>query len=171
MLYLKKSFNLFLLLFVILFFSLTLAGAIQIQLGKESYNAGETLIARVDAVLLNVIYDAVLSNNTFFIYAITPDTARDYTIVIKNIKYRENGIAKQADISKNFSVSSEKADFYVTPGFILTEGNFNIRAVTKKENYTNIKANFQNIQQNISLFPLGYKIISLSAKDIASFSI
>ncbi len=184
----KKSFNFFLLLFVMLFFSLNLAGALQIQLSKESYDAGETLTARVNAdflnslsssnvlfyrghVLVNVIYDAVFSNNTFFIYAITPDSARDYTIVIKNVKYRENGIAKETDISKNFSVSSEKADFYVTPGFILTEGNFNIRAVNKKENYTNIKASFQNIQQNISLSPLGYKIISLSAKDINIFSI
>lgn len=184
----KKSFNFFLLLFIILFFSLTLVSSAQIQLSKESYSAGETLIARLDAdfsnslsssnvffyrghVLINVIYDAVFSNNTFFIYAITPDTARDYTIVIKNVKYRENGIAKEADISRNFSVSSEKAEFYASPGFILTEGNFNIRAVNKKENYTSIKASFQSIQQNISLSPLGYKIISLSAKDISVFSI
>ena len=181
----KKS---LLFLLAAFFLSLNLVTAIQIQLSKESYNAGETLIARVDAdfisspssdnvffyrghVLINMVYDAVFSNNTLFIYAIVPDTARNYTIAIKNIKYRENGIVKETEIAKDFSVSSEKADFYVTPGFILTEGNFNIRATNRKENYTNIKANFQNIQQNISLFPLGYKIISLSAKDIASFSI
>lgn len=184
----KKSLNLFFLFLAVLFLSLNLAGAIQVQLSKESYNAGETLTARVDAdflnslsssnvffyrehVLVNMIYDAIFSNNTLFIYAIAPDSARDYTIVIKNVKYKENGIAKETDISKNFSVSPEKADFYITPGFILTEGNFNIRAVNKKENYTNIKASFQNIKQNISLSPLGYKLISLSAKDINIFSI
>ncbi|MBI2047437.1 hypothetical protein HYT26_04735 [Candidatus Pacearchaeota archaeon] len=181
----KKS---LLFLLAVFFLSLNLAGAIQVQLSKESYNSGETLIARLDAdfisspssdnvffyrghVLVNMIYDAVFSNNTLFIYAIVPDTARNYTIAVKNIKYLENGIVKETEIAKDFAVSSEKADFYVTPGLILTGGDFNIRAVSKKENYTSIKASFQGMKQDISLSPFGYKIISLSAKNIGSFSI
>ncbi|MBI2124575.1 hypothetical protein HYT92_02175, partial [Candidatus Pacearchaeota archaeon] len=160
----------------------------EIQLSRQSYNSGETLMARLEAnfssslspqdvffyrghVLVNMVYDAVLAGNIFYIYAV-PDTARNYTLVIKNVKYKENGMAKEADVSKNFTVLEEKAEFSVNPGFILaSEGSeFSIRLANKKDNFTEIKAGFQGAQQTIILPPLDSRTAVFTANNIDEFA-
>ncbi|HLD37702.1 MAG TPA: hypothetical protein VJA86_03885 [Candidatus Nanoarchaeia archaeon] len=189
----SKKFNkncpfLFFLLLIFFISSLINVNALEIQLSRQAYNSGETLMARLEAnfssslspqdvffyrghVLVNMVYDAVLAGNVFYIYAV-PDTARNYTLVIKNVKYRENGIAKEADVSKNFTVLEEKAEFSVNPGFILaSEGSeFNIRLANKKDNFTEIKAGFQGAQQTIILPPLDSRTAVFTSNNIDEFA-
>src|SRR3989344_7242288 len=163
----QKFFFLFFVLIILQ--NLTFISATEIQLNKETYNAGETIFATIKIdfldeittddisfyrghVLVPVIYDVTKAEDTVYIYAIAPEpeTEKNYTITIKNLLVRENNTVKEMEISKNFTILPEKAEFSVNPGFVVTSKDLKIRAENKQNTEINVTAIFQNAKQQIS---------------------
>jgi hypothetical protein len=118
---------------------------------KETYLPGETLIAEIQGSLLNSIqdsdfyfyrghvqvpvrFDITQMQNSYYVYVILPLSLNNYTLMIKNLRYRKAGKEVVEDLSKNISVIGQPI-FSVSPGFIFTNKSFSIEA----ENYNDIK--------------------------------
>ena len=132
----KKFFFIFLFLSII-----PLATAIEIDM-KTNFSQGETLIAKISGNFYEAISkeDVVFNrghvrtsiipfvaeiNNDFYIYARLLDKSpNDYSIVIENVKYIQGNKIIEEDISKNFSINENMADFSISPGFIITDKDF-----------------------------------------------
>jgi hypothetical protein len=161
----KKS----LLLTLLLFMPLVLAVDINI---KDSYKPGETLIASIEGNFLSplstediyfysdreqipLVFDLARIQDAYYLYALLPNTEREYTIEIKDAYYFENGVENRKDIQKNLSVSGNITDFSVSPGFLIARNNFTIYAESKNSALT-VSAKFLGSSQQVYI-PAGQK--------------
>lgn len=159
--------------------------AINIE-SKTSFQPGETFLAKIqgkffspitpediyfisDRENIPLVFDLLKVENTYYIYAMLPVQERNYTILIQNVHYYENGRESLGDIESNFSVSGNVSDFSVFPGFILAKKNFTITIESYNKDL-NIAASVQNQTKNI-LVPLGESkqaIFSVSSTNFTS---
>jgi len=109
---------------------------------KTSFDQGETLIAKISGdfyeaiskedivfnrghVRTSIIPFVVKINNDFYIYAqLFGKSPNDYSIILENVKYIQGNRIIEEDISKNFSITENFADFSINPGFIITDKDF-----------------------------------------------
>jgi len=149
----KKRISLF--IFLILIFPII--SAIEFDI-KEEYAQGETIIARVSGSFLQpvlkesinfyrghvkipIVYDVAKINNEFYIYAqLLGRDSGNYSIVIENARYREGAGSVQEDITKNFTINENIADFAVDPGFVITTDSFNIEVQNLQDTTLTITA-------------------------------
>lgn len=136
----KKSLLLLSLLIIV-----PLASAAQINM-NSSFGQGGTLIAQVVGDFIHplqqqniLLYNGHVRvsfipyinsiNNTYYIYGqLSGHAPGDYSLVLTGLTYYESGQVSTSDISKNFTITSKSAGFYITPGFIQTSNNFSIGA-------------------------------------------
>jgi len=160
-------------LILLLIFPFISAAEIQI---KENYSSGETLIAKISGdfktpilednivfyrghVKIPMVYDVGKIDNDYYVYAILPDSSdsSNYSINIKNVKYSQGGQVSDEEFSKTFMILSQKANFSVNPGFVITKTDFSIN-VQNFENHdidVSIKINKKEETKGFfaSLFP------------------
>jgi len=150
---------------------------------KTEFNSQETLIAKVSGNFLKPIldeniffyrthvrvpmdYDIVKINDDFYIYALLPDTEsqKNYSIVIKNVRYIKNGQSTEEEIKKDFLISEQKADFNIKPGFVVANDDFFIETKNLQDSELEIKINYGN-QKSIELESGEIKKINFELKD------
>ncbi|MEK6875680.1 MAG: hypothetical protein AABX30_03275 [Nanoarchaeota archaeon] len=144
-------------------FCISLVSAIEFKM-NENFKQGETLTAIVsgnflDAILPGNIYfyrghvqvpfefDVAQIQEEYHIYALLPETQDNYSIIIKDVRYRQGAQVIDKDIEKNFSITSEKADFSIDPGFVITNGIFSIKVQNLKDSKISLNINNEKIQE------------------------
>lgn len=154
-------------LLLILIFFIPVVYAINTNI-QSTYHPLQTLIIELKGVFLSPIkyddvffysgrtyipmeYDIKRIGENYYIYTILPNKERNYTLLIKNVHYFENGEEKTEDLSYNFTVSGNISSFYIRPGFITTNNNFSISVTVNKE--VNIKISFLKKESNLTLKP------------------
>ena len=136
----KLVLTLLLLLLTISLLLIPLTSAAQIDFTKDSdsFNKGETLIAKVSANFVelptrdNIFfyrngahtnipfdYDVLNIKGDFYVYALLAEKqAGNYSLSIENVKYMKGALESEEDLVKNFTITENTSDFSVTPGFI-----------------------------------------------------
>ncbi|MEM4259504.1 MAG: hypothetical protein QXS38_01960 [Candidatus Pacearchaeota archaeon] len=126
---------------------------------KDSYAQGETIIAEISGDILEPIsssnvefrrghilvpFDFELSKigEKYYLWAITPESEMNYSIVIKDITTFVLGKIQRIDYQKNFSVSGNLSDYSVKPGFISTGKDFEIEVRLNEDSEKKINIEF-----------------------------
>jgi len=109
---------------------------------KTEFDQGETLLAVVSGNFLDqitednvffykthvrtpVVYDVGKINEDFYIYAmLTGKGQGNYSVKIKDVRYMSGVEIIDEDIIKNFTITENKTDFSLNPGFVITSENF-----------------------------------------------
>ncbi|MFH1710813.1 MAG: hypothetical protein ABH840_00710 [Nanoarchaeota archaeon] len=149
-------------------FSASLVSALNIDM-KSSFQPGETILGSIEAnfltqltpqniyfysdrVSIPLVFDIAKINDKYYFYVILPIQERDYTMIIKDAHYFENGQEQLRDIETNFSVSGNITEFSVYPGFIITKNNFTLSLESKNQALdVTIKVQNQSIQVNLPI--------------------
>lgn len=144
----------FLFLFLLLFINFVFA--VEILMNPE-YKQGETIIARISGDFLSSIgknnlffykehvripfeYNLARFGYDYYIYALsTGKTSGNYSLSIEDVRHRTAGVVSDEDITKNFSILNETADFSVEPGFVDASGNFDLTIKNLKDSSVNVK--------------------------------
>lgn len=149
--------NLFFILLLILIFPLI--SAVEIDM-KSNYSAGETLIAKVSGsfqtsvlaeniqfyrghVKVPIELNVGKINNDYYIYAALPEFPENvtYSIIISGVKYQQGNQISEDEIKKEFVISSQKANFTVNPGFVITKKDFSITIQNLEDHKIDISIN------------------------------
>jgi len=175
-----------LLFFFLALFTIPLISAITTNL-KQDYKPLETMILKIDGNFIDGIkqndvflysdrlgisldYDINKIGGSYYLYATLPNNERNYTLILKNIHYIEEGKEKTENIEFNFSIKGNVSLFSINPGFIITDKDFSI-GVTSNNKEINVKSTFGNSVQNTSINAGTTKKILFSIKDLKNTSI
>jgi len=178
-----KKISVFFLLFL---FVIPLVLGITTNIKKE-YSPLETMILKIDGnfidgikkenvffysdrVFIPLKYDVNKIGDSYYLYAILPNKIGNYSLVLKNIHYFEEGKEKIENLEFNFSISGNVSLFSVEPGFIITDKDFSIKVISNNKEI-NVKSSFGNSFQNTSINAGSSKNILFSIKNINSTSI
>lgn len=111
---------------------------------KTEFNQGETLFAKLSGNFAKSIFPGNIKlyrghvrvsldpkvtkiNDEYYIYAQLLDKPQNnYTLLIENAKYYKGTTIVEEDISQNFTIINTTTDFYVDPGFVVTEEDFSL---------------------------------------------
>ncbi|MBS3071236.1 hypothetical protein J4407_02975 [Candidatus Pacearchaeota archaeon] len=157
---------------LIFFFVLVLVPVVfaaEIEMPSE-FNQGETLIAKVtgnfyesitendvefyrDHVRTSVILNVEKIDNAFYIYAqLQGKNPGNYSILIKDAKYFQSGSIVESDLTKNFSINENTADFSVEPGFVVADEDFSLEVTNIKDYEITINVNINNVEEEKGFF-------------------
>ena len=170
----------------ILLLSINLISAVTIDL-KETYRPGETLLATIqgnfidalqveqvyfyqDRIQIPLIYDLGKIQDRYYIYALLPNEEKNLSLIIKNAHYIENTIEYTRDLIKNFTVAGEMIDFSVSPGFIISNQDFEIRIQSKTKALT-VSSDFIGEKQEVYVPEGQTKKIKFSIQNITDFTL
>jgi hypothetical protein len=148
---------------------------------NSSYLQGETAISEISGNILEPItasdvefkrghvlvpfdYDLDKIGEKYYIWFITPESEMNYTLIIKNITTTVSGQIKQINYEKNFTVLGNLSDYWVKPGFISTERDFEIKAQLNEDNDKSIIIKLIE-ESNFTLKP-GKNTIKFSISEI-----
>lgn len=107
---------------------------------QPSYDQGETFIAEIQGSIIEpislsqvqfyrghvqvpLIYDLKRFDNHYFLYAITPNSENNYTLIIKNVVTTLNGQQTTINFEQNFSTTNKTAPITISPGLIITSSS------------------------------------------------
>lgn len=126
---------------IFLIFIASQVSCIEIK-SKQEFMKGETFLAELSGNILDSIikedvgfyklghvgiplnYEIAKINSTYIIYSNLPYVEQNYTIRIKDVRFKENNQIYTLDIEKNFTVINSTAEFNVNPGFIISNKDF-----------------------------------------------
>lgn len=181
-----KKLILLLVLSLMLIFPIVSAAEIQFLKSSDSFDSGETLLAKVSGnffdmpttdnivfyrghVEIPMNFNIEKFNDEYYIYSLlTGKTAGNYSVKIKNVRYYSGINLVDDDIIKNFSITGNTADFSVEPGFVSSSDNFQIQVQNLKS--SQITINF-NVPEGIITENNSVKIKSGEIKKINFFLI
>ena len=173
-------------LLVLLVLVLPLVSAININI-KSNYLQGETLLGTIEGNFLTpltqenfyfysdrsqipLIFDVVKIQDKYYFYALLPVEERNYTLLIKDANYFENGRENKGDLEKNFSVLGNVTDFSVSPGFLVIK-NESTLTVKSLNSVLSVSAKLLNSSQTLNV-PAGQeKKLLFSASGIKNFTL
>lgn len=131
-------------IFLFLLLAFPIISALEINMDSQ-IPQGQTIIASVygnflDSITKNNIqfyrghvrtsfdYDVAKIGDLYYIYALSGGKLpNNYSIIIKNVRYMDGAQVSQQEISKNFTITNDTADFSLNPGFVITDGNFSLK--------------------------------------------
>jgi len=168
----KKS----MVMFVFALLTLQVVLAVELEM-KTEFRQGETLIARISGNFLDPIlmenvffyrghvripmeYDVAKINDEFYVYALLDKPEEDYIISVENVRYMVGKDISTEDIKGYFHVTNETADFSVSPGFIVTEDDFEVTVQNLQDKKLNLT--ISDIYGSYSIILLSGEIRKLS---------
>jgi hypothetical protein len=171
---------------IALIFLITSVSSLDINLEKQTFSQGETFLASLQGNFLQPIekqdigffkkhleqpldFNLIKLNNTYYIYAILPYLEENYSLRIKNVYFKENNKPQIINLEKNFSISSNVADFYVKPGAISTPNNFSILLYNNLNNNFQIDYTIENLSKSFTLPLQDFKTIQVSTDHISNY--
>ncbi len=133
---------------------------------KAEYERGETIIIEISGNILEPIdkkdveffrghvaipieYDLRKLENKYFLWAIAPQNANNYTLVINNIATTSAGRTEIADFRQNFSVIENLTDYSIKPGFISAQEDFIVSIQLNEDSEKTINLSFPNEREII----------------------
>ncbi|MFH1500525.1 MAG: hypothetical protein ABIE22_01110 [archaeon] len=169
---------------ILLILLVPLVSAISVDI-KETYSPGETLIITIEGNFIDpvstsniyfysgrdnipMIYDLGKVQDKYYLYALLPTKSRDYTLLIKDAHFFDQG-EKMQDLSYNFSVQGNTTDFSVSPGFIVTDKDFKI-TVQAIEPIT-VNVNYLDYSVNLPLSSGQKKDVEFSISNLNEFTV
>ena len=171
-----------LILVAILAFSyVSMASAISTDI-KDSYPPKETVITEISGSILEPInsanvklirghvlvpfdYEIKRLGDKYYLWILAPEQRTNYTLSIRGITTYVSGNVQRIDYEKNFTISGNLTDYYVKPGFILTEKDFEVRVQLNEDKEKEIKLEFIEEESEYMLKP-GENIIKFSVSNI-----
>lgn len=182
----------------ILLSSISLISSIEIKMNSE-YAQGETLITKISGTFLSSIekeniyfyrnyvhvpidYSIIKMNDEYYVYAILPESQNNYSIVIKDVFYRQGTRILNNETVRNFTILNTSADFNINPGALTTKNDFSIKIQNLQPHKISISISSQNItnginspffsilnsQSNLELKPGEIKVINFNLKNISN---
>jgi len=150
---------------------------------KESYNSKETIIVSFKGPILEPInfkqveflrghvsipleYDIKKLGENYYLWAIAPENAGNYSLVLKEVATLVDGVQTKYTYYKNFSVLENKTEYTIKPGFVSSDNDFSINVFLYKDEPKKINLNFPESREVI-LEP-GNNKIDFSVKEISS---
>ncbi len=154
--------------FVILIFFAQLTSGVSSNL-KNEYEKKETIIIEIYGNILQTIKledielkkgaqavgfegDVRKLGDRHFLWLLAPQTAAEYNLVIKNIIEDQGNGPEVTEYSKKFNVTSNSTDYFIEPGVIFTDSNFNIETTLFGSVSKSISSDFPQ-QREINLHP------------------
>jgi hypothetical protein len=142
--------------------------AISVSIDKQ-YQPRQAILVKIDGNFLDPIiadniafysgrqlvamdYNVAKIENSYYLYAILPNTERNYTMIIKNVHYFELGQEKTQNLEYNFSVSGNVSVFTVKPGFIVTDKSFPLTLESNTEKIT-VDIKYSTFTSSVELMP------------------
>ena len=146
-------------LLIFLFFPLVSAVEFSV---KENFSQGETFTAKLSGNFYQSIFPSDITffkehtrisivpsvqkiDNDFYIsaqlFGKTPD---NYSIVVSDTQYYNGPELVKSDLSKNFTITNDLADFTITPAYVLTRDDFFIQVQNLKDAQITIKSKITN---------------------------
>lgn len=153
---------------------------------NSEFKSGETIIASISGNFLDSIsknniyfyrghvrtsfdYDLAKIGGSYYFYVQTEDKSpNDYSVAIEGVRYIEGSKVYSDDITKDFTVLSEVADFSIEPAFVITDGNFSLHLRNLKG--SNVDISITNLQ-DIELNPWQTKRVEIISEDITETTI
>lgn len=106
---------------------------------KESYAQKETMLIKITGnfitpptieniyfldvnVRVPLLFDIAKIQDSYFIYAISPERPGNYTLRIKDTAYLQGTQTIKEDLKRTFAVQNQSASFNIYPGFLITTG-------------------------------------------------
>lgn len=167
-------------IFAIFVFALMIygAGAVTSDL-QDSYKQKQTVAIKLTGEILQNIENnqvALERGNSFvafdrgaenindvnYLWFVTPSSEGAYKLVVRNIQTTENGQTKLVDYEKNFNITNESEEYYVTPGVEAASADFYITAVNNKDFPLSVQ--LSNPDRQFALMP-GVNKIKFLIKD------
>ena len=158
----------FLLLLILIILPLISSASIDM---KANFSQGETLIAEISGIFLQKLTEDNLFfyrdnvkipiekeltefNNKYYLYVQLPENEDNYSISIKNIKYKVGNSIKEDPISKEFRITNKTVLFSLTPGFVKLEDDWEIKIQNFQDRTINIKldTNFSEEEEEGGFF-------------------
>jgi len=173
-----------------------LSSAISIDINK-TLAPQETLITEISGIILSPIqksdielkrinvqvpfeYDIRRINNIYHFYAVLPENPNNYTLIINDVTTTINGSTQTIDFEKTIEVTGEKAPYYVKPGFVVTDKNFEITIISTEDFNQQIPLSSgetitlspgeNKITFDIEKFPEGLSYLGIGFYEIPVFS-
>jgi hypothetical protein len=151
--------------FLLLFSSLS---ALEINLEKSSFDQGSNFLATLQGNILQPIekqdigfflghieqpidFDFKKIDQKYYIYAILPYQEKNYTLKIQNVYFKENNKIQTQTLEKNFSISQNLADFYVSPGVAIAKENITLKFYNNLNQNLEMTYSTKNISRSFSL--------------------
>lgn len=187
------------LIFVFLLVLVPFVSASQIELNKQEFDSGETLLATISGsfvdpvtrdnvnfyrsnVKIPVEYELQKINDEYYIYALLLGKSEgNYSLEIENVRYYKGLEITDQPFSKFFNISNKTSDFSVTPGIVLTQNSFSIELQNLQEKKILVSVSYSNGLESddgkteIELKSgekksLKFSLISLGSREDISFS-
>ena len=143
-------------IFILILLLVPIISAVEFDM-KTNLSQEETLMAKVSGYFLEPIlreniffyrehvripmeYDIAKIGKEFYIYALLSEkNPNNYSIAIKDIRYMKGSQVSEKELTKNFSITENTADFSINPGFVITKDNFFIEVQNLQDNKITIE--------------------------------
>lgn len=150
---------------------------------KDSYLPGETIFVKISGNILEPIgagnvefkrghilvpfdYDLKKLGEDYYLWALAPETAVNYSMTVKDISTYVSGNVREIDYQKNFSVSGNLTDYSVKPGFILTDSDFEIKVQLNEDLDKVISTSFVEEEEKEFVLKPGENTLKFSISNI-----
>ncbi len=118
---------------------------------KEEFSQGENFLSLISGNFIDritnenvffyreheripLVYEILKINEDYYVSALLGDKQPgNYSLVVKNVRYRKGLQETDEDIVKNFTITESTADFYVNPGVLSVSENFSIEVQNLKD--------------------------------------
>ncbi len=155
---------------LISFFLVNFCSALSTDM-KESYSPGETIIVKVSGNIVQtlsikqvqfiragnfqevpMIYDLKKLGDSYYLWAISPKIANNYTLILKDVVSSVYGEPVKIEFRQNFSVRGNITDYSISPGFIIADKEFEIQVQLYADEEISISTNFPK-ERKVTLEP------------------
>ncbi len=156
-------------LFVISILTFNLVSAVTIEM-HSNYSQSETLIAKISGNFVNPLqssdiklyrghtrvpydFNLVKVKNDYYLYGQLLNKQPDnYSLVLENVKYSSLGVIYEKNIYSNFTINNDIASFYIEPGIIYSEDNFNVTIQNLKNEPLSITVITNKTEEDVSFW-------------------
>lgn len=157
------------LLFLLIFFFVFVPFVSSVEFTlKDSYDQKETLIAKISGNFIDPIlrenivfykyyegaevetaveFDLLRMDGDYYIYAQLEKEKGNYSLRIEDVRYYVGGDVSEDTILREFTILNKTADFYVKPGAVKTEKDFEIETQNLQPHEITININPENEKQ------------------------
>lgn len=138
---------------------ISLSSALEFNV-SESYSQGQTIILKVSgsfpsgitsdqvvfyrgSVKIPMDYGISKLGDEYYLYALLVDKSPgNYSMVVEDLKYQEGSKIVTNDVVKNFTITEDLVDFYVSPGYLISDTALSFKLQNLKDSQIEIDWKF-----------------------------
>ncbi|MEK6825181.1 MAG: hypothetical protein AABY00_00165 [Nanoarchaeota archaeon] len=112
-----------------------------------------------------MVYDLKKLGDKYYLWALASKIAQNYTLIIKDVATTVSGIPKKIEFRQNFSVQGNLTAYSISPGFVISEGEFQMHIQLYRDEPLTISIDFPQ-KHDIVLAP-GDNVIKFPFENVA----